>query len=71
MAQYYKRLLLPSSMISTLVLAHRLADFLFFLILATNVSGGSVPKPMPANEWIVTPPMLQAAIPVGHRFLYW
>lgn len=29
-----------------------------------RISADSLPRPMPENEWIVDPPMLQAAIPV-------
>lgn len=51
-------------MISTLVRCHLDIAFLFFLILLASCSGGSIPMPIPANEWIVTPPMLHAAMPV-------
>jgi hypothetical protein len=54
---------LPSSTIKTLDLNHLDAAFLFFLILLTNSSALSMPRPIPAKEWIVTPPILQAAMP--------
>ncbi|KAF9785298.1 hypothetical protein BJ322DRAFT_1006065, partial [Thelephora terrestris] len=53
----------PSSMISTLVLIQRELAFLFFLTLSASCSGFSRPRPIPANEWIVIPPILHAAIP--------
>ncbi|KAF8487934.1 hypothetical protein JB92DRAFT_2758369 [Gautieria morchelliformis] len=51
-------------MISTFVLTHRVEAFLFRLILVASCSGLSKPRPMPPKEWSVTPPMLQAAMPV-------
>lgn len=53
----------PSSMIKTLVLSHRVRAFLFFFILVANSLAPSIPRPIPAKEWMVTPPMLQAAMP--------
>ena len=50
-------------MIRTLVLSQRVMAFLFFLTLLRRASRESAPMPIPANEWIVTPPTLQAAIP--------
>ena len=55
---------LPSSIIRTLVLAHRVEAFLFLLILSAKKSTDPTPNPIPAKEWIVTPPILQAAIPI-------
>lgn len=55
---------LPSSIIRTLVLAHRVEAFLFLLIFAAKWSADSIPNPIPAKEWIVTPPILHAAIPI-------
>ena len=49
---------------STLVLNHLAAAFLFFLTLPTNASGFSIASPTPPNECKVTPPILHAAIPV-------
>ena len=54
-------------MINTLVLAHLVEAFLFILIFFASSSALSIPKPIPAKEWIVTPPILQAAIPVYMR----
>ncbi|KAF8267803.1 hypothetical protein EI94DRAFT_1729461 [Lactarius quietus] len=51
-------------MMRTLVRFHLELAFLFFLIFETSASALSIPRPIPANEWIVTPPMLQAAMPV-------
>jgi hypothetical protein len=51
-------------MINTCVLIHRPAAFLFFLILFANCSAVPSPIPIPPNECSVTPPILQAAIPV-------
>lgn len=47
----------------TFVRSHRLLDFLFFRILVARSSALSIPRPMPAKECIVMPPMLQAAMP--------
>lgn len=55
----------PSSMIKTFVFSHRITAFLFFLTLSASFSAVSIPRPIPANECIVIPPMLQAAIPVN------
>lgn len=54
----------PSSMINTFVLSHRDRAFLFFLILPTSTGAASIASPAPPKECRVTPPMLQAAIPV-------
>lgn len=35
-----------------------------FLTLVMRTSAASVPRPIPEKEWIVVPPMLQAAMPV-------
>ena len=51
-------------MMRTFVLNHLAAAFLFFFTLPAKTSGFSMPKPTPPNECRVTPPMLQAAIPV-------
>ena len=50
-------------MISTLVRSHREDAFLFRLTLTANCSALSTPKPIPAKEWTVTPPILHEAIP--------
>ena len=57
-----------SSTINTLVLAHLVEAFLFILIFFASSSALSIPNPIPAKEWIVTPPILQAAIPVYMRY---
>lgn len=54
-------------MIRTLVLNHLAEAFLFVLTFLASSSALSIPKPIPAKEWIVTPPILQAAIPVYMR----
>lgn len=59
----YDRVYVPSSIISTFVRSHLMLAFRFFLIFVTRSSTGSIPKPIPANEWMVTPPILQAAMP--------
>lgn len=51
-------------MMSTFVRSHLVIDFLFFLNLASRISGFSNASPTPPNECKVVPPMLQAAIPV-------
>lgn len=50
-------------MMSTSVRSQRELAFLFFLMRVTRASTGSLPRPMPAKEWMVTPPILHAAIP--------
>lgn len=55
----------PSSMMSTLVRSQRVLAFLFLRIFFARSSALSMPSPMPAKEWIVTPPMLHAAMPVA------
>lgn len=57
-------------MIRTLVLNHLEEAFLFVLTFFASSSALSIPKPIPAKEWIVTPPILQAAIPVYMRHEY-
>lgn len=49
---------------STLVRNHLDIAFLFLRILFARSSAFSMPRPTPENEWIVTPPMLHAAMPV-------
>lgn len=54
-------------MISVLTVRHRFTTFSNFdcpSILPTNFLTGSLPKPIPAQECKVVPPMLTAAIPV-------
>lgn len=53
----------PSSMMSTFVLIHLEFAFLFLRTFDASSSALSIPSPIPAKEWIVTPPMLHAAIP--------
>lgn len=55
---------LPSSIINTFVFVHLPDAFLFILSFLRSISGVSVASPTPPNECKVTPPMLQAAIPV-------
>ena len=50
-------------MMRTSVRSQRELAFLFFLMRVTNASTDSLPRPMPAKEWMVTPPILHAAIP--------
>lgn len=54
----------PSSMIHTLAAFH-LARMVLFrrMTLRCSLTGLS-PRPIPANEWMVEPPTLHAAIPV-------
>lgn len=51
-------------MMSTFVRSQRGTAFLFFLMRLQSSSAESRAKPAPPNAWSVTPPMLQAAIPV-------
>lgn len=53
-----------SSIINTFVFVHLPEAFLFNLSFLRSISGVSVASPTPPNECKVTPPMLQAAIPV-------
>lgn len=53
-----------SSRMRHLVRCHRVTDFLFLLILFTIWSTGSMHSPAPLKLCRVTPPILQAAIPV-------
>lgn len=51
-------------MMSTLAFSHLFKAFLFLLTMEHSCSTLPVPRPMPAKEWIVIPPILHAAIPV-------
>lgn len=51
-------------MINTSVVCHRLTNFTDLRICITNSSLDCLPRPIPANECIVLPPMLSPAIPV-------
>jgi hypothetical protein len=56
---------IPSSMIKRLTFLHRCRTvLLFFLIFIIIVSNFSLPRPMPAKECNVVPPMFTPAIPV-------
>jgi hypothetical protein len=60
----------PSSMdtSSTTSVCTARQRFAVWLLRSTSAARRSAvpwPSPMPAKEWIVTPPMLQAAMPVG------
>ena len=54
----------PSSMTRTSERVHFPAAIRFLRTLAMSCSAASTPIPIPAKEWIVVPPTLQAAIPV-------
>lgn len=51
-------------MTSTLVRLHLATELRFLRMLAMSCSTGLTPSPMLANEWIVVPPILHAAMPV-------
>lgn len=51
-------------MTNTLAFNHLFKAFLFRLTIEHSCSTVPVPKPIPAKEWTVIPPMLHAAIPV-------
>lgn len=53
-----------SSMIKTEVPRQRCDSFLEKAILSASFSAGSFPRPIPAQEWTVLPPILRPAIPV-------
>ena len=52
-------------MTSTRALRHRAAALALFATFWTMSSGRPCARPTPAQEWIVTPPTLLAAMPVG------
>ena len=57
--------MLTSSMTSVVVCRHRAQAAPLLHTFSTSLAASPLPRPTPAHEWIVVPPMCDAAIPVG------